>query len=45
MDTTLTAVRYILTSYKQKTLPNEGGQILKVLAEREVVESPLSGTV
>lgn len=46
MDTTLTAVRDILTSYKEKkTLPNEGGQVLKVFAEWEVVESLLSGIV
>lgn len=39
MHTTLTAVRDILTSYKEKTLPSEGGQVLEELAEREVVES------
>lgn len=45
MDTTLTAVRHIPTSYKEKTLPFESGQVLEELAEREVVESLLSGTV
>lgn len=45
MDTTLTAVRHIPTSYKENILPNEGGQVLHELAEREVVESALSGTV
>lgn len=33
MDTILTAVRDILTSSKEKTLPNEGGQVLEELAE------------
>lgn len=40
MDTTLTAVRHIPTSYKEKTLPNEGGQALEV-AERGCGISPL----
>lgn len=30
MDTTLIAVRHIPIRYKEKTLPNEGGQALEV---------------
>lgn len=41
MDTTLTAVRHIPISYKEKTLPNEGGQALAEVAERGCGISPL----
>ena len=34
MDATLIAVRHIPIGYKEKTLPNEGGQALEEFAER-----------
>lgn len=39
MDTTLIAVRHIPIRYREKTLPNEGGQALEV-AERGCGISP-----